>query len=961
MRSLSVLSSFILLSQGVGFVVAGGLRLLGAEHTVGAPVATLNLGVSSLSPTLTTPTSAINATSATTSLSAIASSANSSILAASTVTASSRSSSASASPGSRSFIIHKRDAIPACLKTVELSCLNLAANCINSVNSGNFDNLWNITSCVAAATCYDVGDLITSVECQTGFSVTNAAQASLDYDNVYAPIVGSCAFASGGCPITQQNYIDFYYGTLTAIDTANYPSSTAVVIAFWDAITAWTATGTTVPYLNFDDWLHFSSFPSTTTTSATSIASYTQIIWNPNAAPPSGAVSETFVSASTTVVIAVPTTTTTVIVAGVTITLAPGGTPVNGPVPSGISQPGAVTPTWDPNIIPPTSVSSVTFTAPPSYTSVVAVPTASNSPPQNITGPPGDKNSNGDDWWLLLFPGIIGGLMPDDVGIPDGTTPTASPPAGWTGAWTDPDPTSTSTSTSTSSASQSSSSSSSCPQPTSVYALSDDPENADWEDEGTDPDRKRDIGTNLAPRAGPIAVNTCDISVVNPVTVSLGAGTYYTIGLKALGGTNAFLTGIGVGSRPVGNGGGTVAQEHVFELGYINQFFGVALNAGITCTWIQNNVFNFVREDGSNLGTALLNAIDQVGNMVWVDKPMNQGEASHFFSSTIQLLIDVTAKSNVVNQNKATAASPPQSDNIDKITSFTTSANMIQDVEYFIRNFEALGSYFGNTAAIFEATASSVQNLLAEITPDTPDANLPAEFNVWLRSLLATYPAGCTSRANNVFDYYVAKMNAVSTATGVNPVPACFPLYHSTTFNPQTFNFASLAPPTPTLPNCDIPGTSGLLSVGFDSSGNPVYQTGTLRVMGSGNTEFYSLGAGASLVGSHYLANDLSGSFANCGGVWALGQSTPQAGLTEVNIALNCNGQSGNSVVAPLNYVINNQQLDCVLVNVNDGSGDFYTICGATVAAATACANSVQQTDFPQGSISTPTYIFHPM
>lgn len=51
-----------------------------------------------------------------------------------------------------------------------------------------------------------------------------------------------------------------------------------------------------------------------------------------------------------------------------------------------------------------------------------------------------------------------------------------------------------------------------------------------------------------------------------------------------------------------------------------------------------------------------------------------------------------TAKSNVVGQNKATAASPPQSVNIDKITNFMTSANTIQDVEYFARNFAALGS-----------------------------------------------------------------------------------------------------------------------------------------------------------------------------------------------------------------------------------------------------------------------------
>jgi hypothetical protein len=62
-----------------------------------------------------------------------------------------------------------------------------------------------------------VGDLITSVNCQTGFGVTNSGEGSLDYNNVcvknsvllltveaidliqiYAGIVGSCAFQPGG-------------------------------------------------------------------------------------------------------------------------------------------------------------------------------------------------------------------------------------------------------------------------------------------------------------------------------------------------------------------------------------------------------------------------------------------------------------------------------------------------------------------------------------------------------------------------------------------------------------------------------------------------------------------------------------------------------------------------------------------------------------------------------------------
>ncbi|KAJ6582490.1 hypothetical protein DFH09DRAFT_874845, partial [Mycena vulgaris] len=75
---------------------------------------------------------------------------------------------------------------------------------------------------------------------------------------IYAHIVGSCAFSPSGCPITQHKFIDFYYGTLNATNSINYPTSSAVVVAVWKAITVWAATGTTVPYLNFNDWLHFS-------------------------------------------------------------------------------------------------------------------------------------------------------------------------------------------------------------------------------------------------------------------------------------------------------------------------------------------------------------------------------------------------------------------------------------------------------------------------------------------------------------------------------------------------------------------------------------------------------------------------------------------------------------------------------------------------------------------------------
>ncbi|KAJ7930909.1 hypothetical protein B0H13DRAFT_1466943, partial [Mycena leptocephala] len=60
------------------------------------------------------------------------------------------------------------------------------------------------------------------------------------------------------CPITQQNYIDFVYGAMTAAGVTTWPSA-EVVSAWWDPIVQWTATGATVPYANFNDWLHFSN------------------------------------------------------------------------------------------------------------------------------------------------------------------------------------------------------------------------------------------------------------------------------------------------------------------------------------------------------------------------------------------------------------------------------------------------------------------------------------------------------------------------------------------------------------------------------------------------------------------------------------------------------------------------------------------------------------------------------
>ncbi|KAJ4483844.1 hypothetical protein J3R30DRAFT_3451887 [Lentinula aciculospora] len=148
--------------------------------------------------------------------------------------------------------------------TQDQSCVNLVENCRFTVADNNITDIWGVKSCVAAATCQGVTPLIEMVQCtqnETGSNVTvpDASQTeSLDY-NIYASIVGDCAWQEGGCPITQQNYIDFVYGTLSDIATSTWPDVNNVITNWWDYITQWTATGETVPYLNFNDWLHYSN------------------------------------------------------------------------------------------------------------------------------------------------------------------------------------------------------------------------------------------------------------------------------------------------------------------------------------------------------------------------------------------------------------------------------------------------------------------------------------------------------------------------------------------------------------------------------------------------------------------------------------------------------------------------------------------------------------------------------
>lgn len=132
------------------------------------------------------------------------------------------------------------------------SCLSLRDLC-NSANLSDPHNPFSIPACIAL------------VVCETPSFFTNdfaRPQVRLSREEFNAASTGSQV-------LSQQEFIDFYYGTIASINATNatikpeFPSSVDSVIAWWQVVVAWTgncATGN-VPYNNFADWIQFSDSP----------------------------------------------------------------------------------------------------------------------------------------------------------------------------------------------------------------------------------------------------------------------------------------------------------------------------------------------------------------------------------------------------------------------------------------------------------------------------------------------------------------------------------------------------------------------------------------------------------------------------------------------------------------------------------------------------------------------------
>jgi len=139
----------------------------------------------------------------------------------------------------------------------DASCNALVDACMAS---GSSRSAWQQPVCFAASTCVGGADVILQQFKCLGMQVDTMDKYYFDYVKVYAPAVGKCAFAAGGCSFTAQNYVDFIYSQLDQIGSKSWPPSTDFVISqWWAPIASWTgfSSNRSIPYTNLADWLKY--------------------------------------------------------------------------------------------------------------------------------------------------------------------------------------------------------------------------------------------------------------------------------------------------------------------------------------------------------------------------------------------------------------------------------------------------------------------------------------------------------------------------------------------------------------------------------------------------------------------------------------------------------------------------------------------------------------------------------
>jgi hypothetical protein len=156
------------------------------------------------------------------------------------------------------------------------SCQALFKTCAAQVNP-SLSNVFAIESCLFGASCFGgqrpVDDFLASLYSSLNGQGTTPTSVSL----ARVPTSVFNVISGGGNAITQQNFIDGYYGQLAA-SNGPYPISSSIVISYFDRLATWTGFcpgGPGIPYQNYADYYEFSASVSSSACGAATSSSTT--------------------------------------------------------------------------------------------------------------------------------------------------------------------------------------------------------------------------------------------------------------------------------------------------------------------------------------------------------------------------------------------------------------------------------------------------------------------------------------------------------------------------------------------------------------------------------------------------------------------------------------------------------------------------------------------------------------
>ncbi|KAJ8084711.1 hypothetical protein AAF712_006386 [Marasmius tenuissimus] len=144
--------------------------------------------------------------------------------------------------------------------TFSEACNVLADACLDRVNNAGVTDLWNDRACLAAATCQGTETTVGLAGCanRSIADLGHEGLPSVSPNNWVQWLATTCSTAPPRCEFDQQQFVDFFYGTLSEVGSTTWPGdANEVVERYFNPIvaTAPFPDSGRVPSSTFSSWL----------------------------------------------------------------------------------------------------------------------------------------------------------------------------------------------------------------------------------------------------------------------------------------------------------------------------------------------------------------------------------------------------------------------------------------------------------------------------------------------------------------------------------------------------------------------------------------------------------------------------------------------------------------------------------------------------------------------------------